>query len=128
LEQGKYIGLFSGLLLISILAISQFGLIEAQTGASSVIKISLTPSVVESGLGSNSVGYVQFTNPSGDPIPAPSDIQVQLTSSDLGVASVPKDVVIPRGQEMARFDVTSVGDGETEISEQNPEIEEEIAI
>lgn len=102
--------------MISILALGQLALVEAQSGGGLIIKLSLTPSVVESGSRSHSVGYVQVTSSSGNPIPASSDIQVQLTSSDPSVASVPPNVVIPMNQEVARFDVTSGGDGEAEIT------------
>ena len=112
-------GVFVGLIVISILALGHLSMVGAQSGGGLVIKLSLTPSVVESGSGSHSLGYVQVTNSAGDPIPSPSDIQIQLSSSDPSVASVQTSVVIPKGQEVARFDVTSGVDGETEISALN---------
>lgn len=108
--------LFAGLLLISILASSPLAQIDAQTASAFTINLNLAPSIIESGSGTHSIGYVSIKKSDGIPIPSPSDLEIQLASSDPSVAAVPSSVVIPRGHDYARFDVTTGIDGQTEIS------------
>ena len=111
----KFSQLFVGLLLISILASSQLTVIHAQTAGGISIKLNLAPSIVESGSGTHSVGYISLQKSGGIPIPAYGDVEIQLSSSDPSVASVPSSVVIPNGHDFARFDVSTGVDGQTEI-------------
>lgn len=105
-------------MLISIITSSPIALIDAQKTGDLNIQLSLTPSILESGSGTYSVGYLSIKNTAGLPIPSSGDIEIQLTSSDPTVASVPSSVVIPKGHDYARFDVTTGDDGQTEISAQ----------
>jgi len=102
--------------LIFILASGQLTVIDAQKAGNLNIRLSLAPPIIESGPGTYSVGYVSIENSAGLPIPASSDLEIQLTSSDPTVASVPSSVVIPNGHDFFRFDVTTGSDGQTEIS------------
>ena len=102
--------------MIFILASGQLTVIDAQKAGNLNIRLSLAPPIIESGPGTYSVGYVSIENSAGLPIPASSDLEIQLTSSDPTVASVPSSVVIPNGHDFFRFDVTTGSDGQTEIS------------
>jgi hypothetical protein len=82
------------------------------------IHLNLTPSIVEFGEASYDVGFVQLvSNSTGEPLLASRDIEIELTSSSQGVASVPARVTISKGTDYARFPV-AVTDlkGESEIS------------
>lgn len=83
-----------------------------------MLEISLTPGVVEHGLLNYDLGFVQLvSNKTGEPILAPRDLEVELTSRSPSIASVPTKVVIAKGTDYARFNV-GVTDlvGESEIS------------
>ncbi|HXV38884.1 MAG TPA: hypothetical protein VD699_04865 [Nitrosopumilaceae archaeon] len=115
MEMRRYRRLLAGLLLISIIASSPVALIDAQTSDDLTINLIFAPSVIESGSGTYHVGYLSIENRSGIPIPASGDLEVKLTSSDPTIASIPPSVVIPRGHEYVKFDVTTGNDGEAEI-------------
>ena len=82
-----------------------------------MIQLSLAPSIVEYGQASYDIGFVQLvSNKTGEPILAPRDLEVELTSRSESIASVPSKVVISKGTDYAQFGV-GVGDmtGESEI-------------
>jgi hypothetical protein len=82
------------------------------------IRLNLTPSIVEFGEASHNIGFVQLvSNSTGEPLLASRDIEIELTSSSEGVASVPARVTVSKGTDYARFAV-AVTDlkGESEIS------------
>lgn len=83
-----------------------------------MIDMNLTPAIVEHGLASYDLGFVQLvSNMTGEPILAPRDLEVELNSRSLNIASVPAKVVISKGTDYAQFSV-GVTDlvGESEIS------------
>ncbi len=104
--------------MISVLASVQLTLIDAQKAGNLNIHLSLAPSIVESGSGTHPIGYLIIANSAGVPIPASNDLEIQLTSNEPNIASVPSSVVIPKGHDYARFDVTTGSEGQTEISAQ----------
>jgi hypothetical protein len=82
------------------------------------IELGLSPSVVEHGLVSYDLGYVQLiSNMTGEPVLATRDIEIELSSRNPKVASVPPTVVILAGSDYAQFTV-GVSDlvGEADIS------------
>lgn len=93
--------------------------VEQTKNTNFVIGLQLAPSVVESGKATYPIGYVNLLNSTGSPYPAPYDIQINLTSSNPVVASIPSNVVIPKHHDYANFDV-GVGnvEGDSEISAQ----------
>ena len=89
-------------------------------GADFRLDLSLTPSIVETGAAKYPIAYVRLvSNSTGEPVLAPSNLGVELLSSDASIAFVPSRVVIPSGSDYAQFEI-EVGDlaGETEISAQ----------
>ena len=82
------------------------------------IKISIMPAAIESTEGVFPIGYVQLVKSDGTPQRLPNEIEIQLQSSNLSVATVPVKLVIPANQDLANFDITIVSDGETGISAQ----------
>ena len=83
-----------------------------------LIQLSLAPSVIEHGLASYNLGFVQLvSNATGEPMLAPRDLEIELNSRSLNIATVPSKVVITKGSDYAQFSV-SVSDlvGESEIS------------
>ncbi|MCI0557999.1 MAG: hypothetical protein MN733_05850 [Nitrososphaera sp.] len=82
------------------------------------IDLSMAPSTIERGQASYSVGFVQLTsNATGEPILAPRDLEVELSSRSPSIASVPAKVVISKATDYAKFniDITDIT-GESEIS------------
>jgi hypothetical protein len=82
------------------------------------IQLGLSPGVVERGLASYDVGYVQLiSNMTGEPILAARDIEIELSSRNTRVATVPPTVVIAEGSDYAQFRV-GVSDvvGESDIT------------
>jgi hypothetical protein len=83
-----------------------------------MVELSFAPSAVEAGAAAYPIGYVRLvSNSTGEPILAPSNLEVQLLSDDASIAFVPSRVTIPAGTDYAQFDV-EVSDltGATEIS------------
>lgn len=83
-----------------------------------MVDLSFAPSAVEAGTGIYPIGYVRLvSNSTGEPVLAPSNVEVQLLSGDASIVFVPSRVTIPAGSEYVRFDV-EVSDlpGETEVS------------
>jgi hypothetical protein len=83
-----------------------------------MVDLSFAPSAVEAGPATYQIGYVRLvSNSTGEPILAPSNLEVQLLSDDASIAFVPSRITIPAGSDYARFNV-EVSDltGETEIS------------
>lgn len=116
--------LFSAVLLSSvILASPNYGSVsQAQESPSTddefMIELNLSPSTVERGLASYDLGYVQIvSNATMEPTLAPRDLEIELSSRNPNIASVPAKVVISKGTDYARFTV-GLSDlaGESEIS------------
>lgn len=106
----------TGILLVSSFAILPFSVpVTAQTGGY-VISMNLLPSRIESG--GHSTGYVGLFLNTESPTPAtaPRDLEIELSSSDSTVASVPTQMIIPSGKQYATFDITTGSIGESEIS------------
>jgi len=83
-----------------------------------MLDLNFVTSVVEAGAATYPVGYVRLvSNSTGEPVLAPSNLEIGLLSTDASIAFVPSRVMIPAGSDYARFDV-EVSDlpGETEIS------------
>jgi len=83
-----------------------------------VIELSFTPAKVGVGKVALTIGYVQLlSGETGEPVLAPRNLEVELTSRDSNIATVPPMVIIPQGSDYASFDVT-VGEtvGATEMS------------
>ncbi len=88
------------------------------TGDDFMIELTLSPTVLEHGLANYDLGFVQLvSNKTGEPILAPRDLEVELSSRNPGIASVPAKIVILKGTDYAQFNV-AVTDlpGESEIS------------
>ena len=83
-----------------------------------MIELSLTPSVVEFGLANYDLGYIQLvSNKTGEPVLAPRDLEIELSSRSPSIASVPPRVVVSKGADYAQFTVGVTGlVGESEIS------------
>jgi hypothetical protein len=81
-----------------------------------IIDLHLVPSIVESGHHTYSIGYVNVVNSVGNPIRAPTNLEIKLASSNPDIASVPQSVIIPTGKDYAKFNVTANTDGKTSIS------------
>jgi hypothetical protein len=76
------------------------------TGNDLMINLSITPSIVEQGQFSYKIGHVQlYSNITGDPVPAPRDLEIQLSSRNPGVATVPSIVLIPKGIDYVSFEI-----------------------
>jgi hypothetical protein len=89
-------------------------------GSDIKLDLSFAPSTVEAGAATYPIGYVRLvSNSTGEPVLAPSNLEVELLSGDASIAFVPSRVMIPAGSDYARFDV-EVSDlgGETEITAQ----------
>lgn len=84
------------------------------------VDLSFVPSAVEAGAATYPIGYVRLmSNSTGEPVLAPSNIEVELLSGDASIVFVPSRVMIPAGSDYARFDVeVSDLEGETQISAQ----------
>ncbi len=61
------------------------------------IEVTLSPSTLFADGESHQCVFVQLQNNRGDPIQAPADVLVTLTSSDLSVGSVTGSIIIPEG-------------------------------
>lgn len=70
-----------------------------------LVKISLSPSHVDSLDSIHKVGYVNLVNKNGFAVKAPFDIAVGLESDDPSVASVPASVTIKKDSNYALFEV-----------------------
>lgn len=87
-------------------------------GSDLMLDLNFATSVVEAGAATYPIGYVRLvSNSTGEPVLAPSNIEIELLSGDASIAFVPSRVMIPAGSDYARFEV-EVSDlaGETEIS------------
>jgi hypothetical protein len=83
-----------------------------------VVELSFAPPKVGVGKAVLTIGYVQLlSGETGEPVLAPRNLEVELTSRDSDIAAVPQMVIIPQGSDYASFDVT-VGEtvGATEMS------------
>jgi hypothetical protein len=82
-----------------------------------LVKISLSPSIVDDLNADLSVGYVNLVNKNGMAVKAPQDIAVGLESDDPLIASVPPVITILKDHNYAMFDIhTGEKNGETIIS------------
>jgi hypothetical protein len=83
-----------------------------------LIELNLTPSIVEYGLANYDLGYVQLvSNKTGEPVLAPRDLEIELSSRSPSIASVPAKIVVSKGSDYAQFTVGVTGlIGESEIS------------
>ncbi|HEV8387864.1 MAG TPA: hypothetical protein VGQ03_09605 [Nitrososphaera sp.] len=83
-----------------------------------LIELSLTPSIVEYGLANYDLGYIQLvSNKTGEPVLAPRDLEVELSSRSPSIASVPAKIVVSKGSDYAQFTIGVTGlIGESEIS------------
>lgn len=104
---------------LQFVARNAFAQVQVTTVADDVsILLNLAPSIVEFGEASHNIGFVQLvSNSTGEPLLASRDMEIELTSSSQGVASVPARVTISKGTDYARFAI-AVTDlkGESEIS------------
>jgi hypothetical protein len=85
-----------------------------------MLELNFSTSVVEAGAATYPIGYVRLISSSnGEPVLAPTNLEVGLLSTDASIAFVPSRVTIPAGSDYARFDI-EVSDlaGKTEISAQ----------
>ena len=80
------------------------------------IHVSINPSTIEEGSKSHPIGYVYLLNRSNIPVTNPMDVEVNLTSDNPAVASVPETITFPANAEYVNFDITSGVKGQTTIS------------
>jgi hypothetical protein len=71
------------------------------------IKLAITPSHLESGVGEHHVGYLYVLSKNGVPITSSYDVPVILTSDDPSIASVPKQITLRANDEFVTFPVTT---------------------
>lgn len=117
-HKASVLGILTSVLLLSSLAIFAFSIPAAAQSNSGVyfIDMNLLPARVE--LGSGSTGYIGlFSSAEAHPATAPRDLEIELSSSNSTIASVPTQVIIPAGEQYAVFDIAPGNiEGETEIS------------
>ena len=70
------------------------------------LRLEFSPSVVESGTAKHPIGYVQVVDSEGSPVLAPEDFVIELTSSDLSIALVPSEVIIPVNMDYVNFPIS----------------------
>jgi len=81
------------------------------------IKLAISPSHLESGVAEHPVGYLYVLSKHGVPITSTYDVQVNLSSDDPTIASVPKKIVLKANEEFASFSViTGEKSGKTIIT------------
>ena len=79
--------------------------------------LSLAPSNIERTVGDHKVGYVSLINKNGISVSSGRDVEVELTSSNPEIASVPSTVKISGNSAFAQFEVNTTGQrGQTMIT------------
>ena len=71
------------------------------------IKLAISPSHLESGVGEHQVGYLYVLSKHGVPITSSYDVSVNLNSDDPSIASVPEKIVLKANEEFASFSVNT---------------------
>ena len=81
------------------------------------IKLSISPSHLESGIAQHDVGYVFVLSKHGVPITSTYDVPISLSSDDSTIASVPNKIILKANEEYATFPIaTSDKSGSTTIT------------
>lgn len=89
---------------------------EDETIQNVLFDLNFSPPSVEAGVNTYSIGYINIISEIGSPSLLPDDITVKLVSKNPSLVAVPSEVVVPKNNDYAKFDI-SVGDleGKTEI-------------
>lgn len=74
------------------------------------IFLSLTPSNIERTEGPHKIGFVSLVNKNGISVSSGKSVEIELTSSNPQIASVPQKVTISGDSRYAQFDVITGGD------------------
>jgi len=98
--------LLTTLVLATILFTSVISSASAQVLSENVsVEVRLTPSQVEDGEGTHSIGYVNLVNRAGIPVKPQQDVTIRLTSAYPDIASVQEFVTIRADDLYAVFDI-----------------------
>jgi hypothetical protein len=102
---------------LSFIAFVQSSSSPAMALGDIILDLNFAPSAVEAGVATYSIGYVSLVSSTGEPVLAPSNLEVGLRSGDASIAFVPSRVTVPAGSDYARFEIeVSDSAGQTEIS------------
>ena len=80
------------------------------------IELHIAPDKIARQFDSLPIGYVNIVNEEGIPLVAKDDLEINLKSSQPLTATVPKKIVIPAGQSYVNFDISTIREGDVEIS------------
>ena len=80
------------------------------------IHLSITPSHILDDSQSHPIGYIYILNKNGVSITSDFNVEITLISDNPTIASVPEKVTFPADANYVKFDVTSVGVGQTTIT------------
>jgi len=98
--------LLTTLVLATILFTGFISSASAQIIAGNVsVEVRLSPSQIETGEGTHSIGYVNLINRAGVPVKPQQDVTIRLTSAYPDIASVPEFVTIKADELYTMFDV-----------------------
>jgi hypothetical protein len=80
------------------------------------VHVAITPSDIEEGSKTHPIGYVYVVNKNGVSITSDFDVDVELTSDNPTIASVPEKITFPANASFAKFDITAGENGKTTIT------------